>query len=55
MAPDAVAQKKWQELTTVEDICTYMPETMKTMLDQFDLDAPGLKKVKQAHAKGNLV
>lgn len=55
MAPNAFTQKKWQELTTVEDICTYMPETMKTMLDQFDLDTPGLEKVKQAHAKGNLV
>ena len=49
------AQKKWQELRTVEDICTYAPETMKTMLDQFDLNRPGLEKVKQAHEKGDLV
>lgn len=54
IAPGALAQKKWQHLTTVEDICTYMPETMKTMLDQFDLDRPGMEKVKLAHTKGNL-
>lgn len=55
MASQVFAQKKWQQLTTVEDICAYMPQTLKTMLDQFDLDTPGLEKVKQAHAKGNLV
>lgn len=49
------AQKKWQDLTTVEDICAYMPETMETMLDQFDLNKPGMEKVKQAHEKGDLV
>ena len=53
--PNAWAQKKWQDLSTVEDICAYMPETMKTMLDQFDLDTPGLEQVKQAHKNGNLV
>ena len=51
----AFAQKKWQDLATVEDICAYAPETMKTMLDQFDLDRPGMEKVKQAHEKGELV
>ncbi|GAB2799595.1 hypothetical protein GCM10027275_51860 [Rhabdobacter roseus] len=51
----AFAQKKWQDLTTVEDICTYMPETMKKMLDQFNLEAPGLEQAKQAQAKGDLV
>ncbi|WP_247232051.1 alginate lyase family protein [Telluribacter sp. SYSU D00476] len=55
VSPLALAQKKWQDLTTVEDICTYMPGTMKKMLDQFDLDRPGMEKVKQAHAKGDLV
>lgn len=55
IAPNALAQKKWEDLTTVEDICTYMPETMKTMLDQFDLDTPGMEQVKQAQEKGDLV
>lgn len=49
------AQNKWQELTTVEDICAYTPETMRTMLDQFDLSTPGMEKVKQAHTHGDLV
>ncbi len=49
------AQKKWQDLATVEDICTYEPETMKTMLDQFDLNKPGMEKVRQSHEKGDLV
>jgi hypothetical protein len=49
------AQKKWQELTTVEDICAYTPETMRTMLNQFDLSIPGMEKVKQAHTNGDLV
>ncbi len=53
--PNAFSQKKWQDLTTVEDICAYMPETMKTMLDQFDLNRPGMDQVKQAHKNGNLV
>ncbi|MPR35944.1 alginate lyase family protein [Salmonirosea aquatica] len=55
VSTNVFAQKKWQELTTVEDICAYAPETMKTMLDQFDLNTPGLEKVKQAQAKGDLV
>ncbi|HEV7348620.1 alginate lyase family protein [Telluribacter sp.] len=55
ISADTFAQKKWQELTTVEDLCSYMPETMKTMLDQFDLDTPGMEKVKQAHSNGDLV
>ncbi|GAB3171809.1 alginate lyase family protein [Telluribacter humicola] len=55
VSPHAFAQKKWQELTTVEDICTYMPETMKTMLDQFNLETPGMEKVKQAYTNGDLV
>ncbi len=52
---NAFAQKKWQDLTTVEDICAYAPETMQTMLEQFDLNRAGLEKVKQAHEKGELM
>jgi len=51
----AFAQKPWQQLTTVEDICAYAPETMKTMLAQFDLDRPGMEKVKAAQNSGDLV
>ena len=50
----AFAQKNWQELTSVEDICTYAPEAMKTMLDQFDLDRPGMEQVKAAKNNGDI-
>ncbi len=49
------AQKKWQDLWTVEDVCTYMPQTMERMLDQFDLSRPGLEKVQRARLDGDLV
>ncbi|TDE11251.1 alginate lyase family protein [Dyadobacter psychrotolerans] len=49
------AQKRWQQLTSVEDICADAPETMKMMLDQFDLDKPGLEQVKAAQKKGDLI
>lgn len=49
------AQKKWQDLTTVEDICSFAPEKMQTLLNLLDLTTPGMEKVKQAHEKGNLV
>jgi hypothetical protein len=39
----------------VEDICEYYPGVMKSMLEQFDLDRPGLEKVKAAYADSNTV
>lgn len=50
-----IAQSNWKEITTVEELCTNYPETVKTMLGQFNLDYPGLEKVKEAYANGNLV
>ena len=55
ISSNAFAQKSWQQLTSVEDICAYAPETMKTMLDQLDLAKPGLEQVKAAQNKGDLV
>jgi len=55
ISTDAFSQKSWQQLTSVEDICTYALETMKTMLDQFDLDRPGMEQVKAAQKSGDLV
>lgn len=49
------AQKKWNEITSVEDVCKYYPEVMKTMLDQFDLDRKGLEDVKVAYGNNRLV
>jgi len=50
-----IAQQNWEEITSVEDVCAAYPETMQNMLDQFNLDYPGLEKVKAAHNKGDLV
>jgi hypothetical protein len=49
------AQKGWQELTTVEDICKHAPGVMENMLDQFDLDRPGMEKIRKAKNAGDLV
>ena len=51
----AQAQKNWKEITSVEDLCESYPETIKTMLDHYDLDHPGLNKVKVASNTGNIV
>ncbi len=48
------AQPNWQNIVTVKDICAAYPDQMKKMLDQFNLDYPGLEKVKKAYEKGDL-
>ncbi|KJF42355.1 alginate lyase family protein [Draconibacterium sediminis] len=47
--------QKWQEIETVDDVCKAYPDQMKTMLNQFDLNYPGLEKVKAAYNSGDLV
>ncbi|MCD6354007.1 MAG: alginate lyase family protein, partial [Prolixibacteraceae bacterium] len=46
--------QSWQQITTVEDVCTAYPDRMKTMLQQINLDTKGLEKVKQAFEKENI-
>jgi hypothetical protein len=48
------ARDNWQNIVTVEDVCSAYPEQMKTMLNRFNLDYPGFEKVKKAVEKGNL-
>ena len=43
---NVLAQKNWREITSVEEVCEYYPEVVKTLLNQFDLDHQGLEKVK---------
>jgi hypothetical protein len=50
-----IAQKNWKEITSVEDLCEFYPETMKNMFDHFNLEYKGLEKVKAANNSGNLV
>ena len=48
------AQQNWQNITTVHDVCKAYPEVMKNMLEQFNLDYPGLEKVKKAYKNGDI-
>ena len=49
------AQQEWKSITSVEDVCSYYPETIENMLNQFNLDYPGLEKVKSAQKNGKSV
>ena len=52
---NATAQQDWKDINTVEEVCTNYTETIENMLDQFNLDYPGLEKVKRDFENGNLV
>ncbi|MEO0330985.1 MAG: heparinase II/III family protein, partial [Bacteroidota bacterium] len=47
-------QLHWKEIVSVEDVCTAYPQKMQEMLEQFNLDYPGLEKVKSAKIENNL-
>ena len=49
------SQIDWREITSVEDLCGSYPETMKSMFEDFNLDYPGLGKVKAAYNSGDMV
>lgn len=51
----AFGQKHWMDLQSVEDVCEYNPSAMKKMLEQFDLNRPGLENVRSAYADNNVV
>lgn len=53
--PHGMAQKKWQEITSVRDFCEYYPETVSGMFDHFNLEYRGLERVRAAVDNGNLV
>jgi len=46
--------QKWQEITSVEDVCKAYPNEMKKMLGEFNLEYPGMEKVKTVWESGNL-
>jgi len=46
--------QKWQEITSVEDVSAVYPEEMNKMLEEFNLEYPGMEKVKTAWEAGNL-
>jgi len=47
--------RSWREIKSTEELCKTYPETMQIMLKQYNLDYPGLEKVKAASESGNLV
>ncbi|MCF6332385.1 MAG: heparinase II/III family protein [Draconibacterium sp.] len=49
-----ISAQNWQQITTVEDVCTAYPERMKTMLQTLNLDFPGLEKVKQSYQNNDI-
>lgn len=49
------AQKPWQKITTVEDVCENYPKPMQRLLEQLDLDTKGLEQTREAYQKGYLV
>jgi hypothetical protein len=52
---NGTAQQNWSDITTVEAVCNSYPIEMENMLDQFNLDYPGLEKVASAKKNGNIV
>ncbi len=50
-----VYSQNWQEIKSVEEVCSAYPEVMEKMLGQFNLDYPGLEKVKTSLEAGELV
>ncbi len=49
-----ISAQNWREIKTVEDVCEAYPEKMRSMLNQFDLEYPGMEKVKKAYNSGKL-
>jgi hypothetical protein len=43
-----LAQKGWEDITSVEDLCESYPETVKRMFDQLNLEYQGLEKINTA-------
>ena len=54
LSHNLLAQQSWQEITTVEDLYESYPETVRSMLQQFDLEHPGMEGVKAAYEKGDM-
>lgn len=54
MSTGIASAQKWQEITTVEEICEAYPNEMKKMVGEFNLEYPGMGKVKAAWDSGNL-
>ncbi|WP_428659708.1 alginate lyase family protein [Runella sp.] len=52
---DIIAQKPWQKITTVEDVCENYPKPMQRLMSQLNLETKGLEQTREAYQKGDLV
>ena len=51
----SIAQKPWQKITTVEDVCESYPKDMHRLMSQLNLETKGLEQTREAYQKGDLV
>ncbi len=51
---NAIYAQKWRQSISVEDVCNNYPGEMTKMISDFNLNYPGLEKVKSAWDLGNL-
>lgn len=54
LSPWMINAQNWREIRTVKDVCEAYPDKMTSMLEQYDLDYPGLEKVRRAYESGKL-
>ena len=52
---NSIAQQNWQDITSVNNVCKNYPEEINKLFTKFNLDYPGLEKVKAAYKEGKIV
>lgn len=51
----SIAQKPWQKIITVEEVCESYPKDMQRLMSQLNLETKGLEQTRDAYQKGELV
>lgn len=52
--PEVNAQKKWQNVISIDDVCHQYPVEINKIFTNLNLDYPGLEKVKKAYHQGDI-
>lgn len=55
LSTDIIAQKPWQKIITVEDVCEQYPKPIQQLMSQLDLETKGLEQTREAYQKGDIV
>jgi len=50
----AFSQKKWQNISTIEDVCKAYPEQMESIFHNLNLNYPGLELVKKVYESNDI-